>query len=109
MVVVSDFRDQRGWERPLGSLRVRHAVLGIEIVDPREAELPSVGHLPLVDPETGARIEVDTLNRRVRNRFAELERERRELLARELRRLRIDHVTLSTDEDWLPALGRHLR
>jgi uncharacterized protein (DUF58 family) len=109
VVVVSDFRDQRGWERPLGSLRVRHAVLGIEIVDPREAELPAVGHLALVDPETGARVEVDTSNRRVRNRFAELERQRRELLARELRRLRIDHVTLSTAEDWLPALGRHLR
>ena len=28
------------WERPLGSLRVRHSVLAIEIVDPREAELP---------------------------------------------------------------------
>jgi uncharacterized protein (DUF58 family) len=109
VVVVSDFRDQRGWERPLGSLRVRHAVLGIEIVDPREAELPSVGHLALVDPETGARVNVDTSNRRVRRRFAELERERREVLARELRRLRIDHVTLSTDEEWLPALGRHLR
>ena len=109
VVVISDFRDQRGWERPLGSLRVRHAVLGIEIVDPREAELPSVGHLALVDPETGARVEVDTSNCRVRGRFAELERERREVLARELRRLRIDHVTLSTNEDWLPALGRHLR
>jgi uncharacterized protein (DUF58 family) len=109
VVVISDFRDQRGWERPLGSLRVRHAVLGIEIVDPREAELPAVGHLALVDPETRARVEIDTSNRRVRRRFAELERERRELLARELRRLRIDPITLSTDEDWLPALGRHLR
>jgi uncharacterized protein (DUF58 family) len=109
VVVISDFRDQRGWERPLGSLRVRHGVLAVEIVDPREAELPSVGHLALVDPETGARVQVDTSNRRVRQRFAELERERREVLTRELRRLRIDHVTLSTDEDWLPALGRHLR
>ena len=45
----------------------------------------------------------------MRERFAELERERREALARELRRLRVDHVTLSTDEDWLLALGRHLR
>jgi uncharacterized protein (DUF58 family) len=109
VVVISDFRDQHAWERPLGSLRVRHAVLAIEIVDPREAELPSVGHLALVDPETGARVDVDTSNRRVRRRFAELEHQRREVLARELRRLRTDHVTLSTDEDWLPALGRHLR
>jgi uncharacterized protein (DUF58 family) len=109
VVVISDFRDQAGWERPLGSLRVRHSVLAVEVVDPREAELPAVGHLALVDPESGARIQVDTSRRRVRQRFAELERERREGVARELRRLRIDQVTLSTDQDWLLALGRHLR
>jgi uncharacterized protein (DUF58 family) len=109
VAVVSDFRDQRGWERPLGSLRVRHSVLAVEIVDPREVELPAVGRLALVDPETGARIEVDTSSRRLRRRFAELERQRRDTVASELRRLRIDHVTLSTDDDWLLALGRHLR
>jgi uncharacterized protein (DUF58 family) len=108
-VLISDFRDQRDWQRPLGALRTRHSVLAAEIVDPREAELPAVGHLALVDPETGARIEVDTSRRRVRERFAELERGRREELRTELRRLRVDHVTLSTDQDWLLALGRHLR
>jgi uncharacterized protein (DUF58 family) len=109
VVVISDFRDQRAWERPLGSLRVRHSVVAIEITDPHELELPAVGHLALVDPETGARIEVDTSNRRLRRRFADLERERRAGVARELRALRIDHVTLSTDRDWLLMLGRHLR
>jgi uncharacterized protein (DUF58 family) len=109
VVVISDFREQHGWERPLGSLRVRHSVLAVEISDPRESELPSVGHLSLVDPETGKRVDVDTSRGRVRRRFAELERERREAVARELRRLRIDHVALSTEEEWLLALGRHLR
>lgn len=109
VVVISDFRDQRGWQRGMGALRIRHSVLAAEIADPRESEVPAVGHLALVDPETGARIDVDTSNRRVRERFAALERERRESLTRELRRLRVDHVTLSTDQDWLLALGRHLR
>ena len=109
VVVISDFREQHGWERPLGSVRVRHSVLAVEIVDPREAELPAVGRLALVDPETGARVEVDTSRSRVRRRFAELERERRGVVARELRRLRIEHAELSTDEDWLPALGRRLK
>jgi uncharacterized protein (DUF58 family) len=109
VAVISDFRDQHGWQRSMGALRVRHSVLAAEIVDPREAEVPAVGHLALIDPETGARIDVDTSNRRVRERFAELERERRETLTRELRRLRVDHVTLSTEQDWLLALGRHLR
>jgi uncharacterized protein (DUF58 family) len=109
VVVISDFRDQQGWQRAMGALRIRHSVLAAEIVDPREAEIPAVGHLALIDPETGARIDVDTSNRRVRERFAALERERRETLALELRRLRVDHVTLSTDQDWLVALGRRLR
>ena len=109
IVVLSDFREQQSWERPLGSLRTRHSVLGVEIVDPREAELPAIGHLALIDPETGTRMEVDTSSRRLRRRFAELERKRRETVARELRRLRVSHVSLSTDEEWLLALGRHLR
>ena len=109
VVVISDFRDQRAWERPMGALRIRHSVLAAEIVDPREAEVPAVGHLALVDPETGTRVEVDTSRPRVRERFAELERARRETLARELRRLRIEHLTLATDQDWLLTLGRHLR
>ena len=109
VVVISDFRDQHGWPGSMGPLRMRHSVLAAEIVDPREAEVPAVGHLALVDPETGARIDVDTSNRRLRERFAQLERDRRDTLARELRRLRVDHVALATDQDWLLALGRHLR
>jgi len=109
VVLISDFRDQHHWERPLGSLRMRHSVIAVEISDPREQELPSVGHLAMIDPESGERIEIDTSSERVRRRFAELERERRAAVARELRRLRVDHVSLSTAEDWLLALGRQVR
>jgi uncharacterized protein (DUF58 family) len=109
VAVVSDFRDHRGWARPLGALRMRHSVLAIEIGDPREAAVPAVGSLTLVDPETGRLVEVDTSRRRVRERFAALERERREEIERELRRLRVDHIALSTDDDWLVELGRRLR
>jgi uncharacterized protein (DUF58 family) len=109
VTVISDFRDQRGWERPLGSLRLHHSVLAVEVSDPREAELPNVGHLALVDPETGRTVEVNTSQKRVRERFAARERERRELVARELRRLRVHHVSLSTDQDWLVELGGRLQ
>lgn len=109
VVVISDFRDQDGWTRPLGALRARHSVLAIEVGDPREAAVPAVGRLSLVDPETGARVEVDTSRRRVRERFAQLEAERRATVARELRRLEVEQVSLSTGEDWLQTLGRRLR
>jgi len=109
VAILSDFRDQAGWERPLGALRAHHSVLAIEIGDPREADVPAVGRLALIDPETGRRAEVDTSSPQLRERFAALERERRAGVARELRRLHVDHVTLSTEDDWLVALGRRLR
>jgi uncharacterized protein (DUF58 family) len=109
VAVISDFRDQQGWTRPLGALAARHSVLAAEISDPRERELPAVGRLALVDPETGECIEVDTSRARVRERFAELERQRSEEIARELKRLHVEHIPLSTDRDWLLDLGRTLR
>ncbi len=109
VVVISDFRDQRRWERPLGALRSRHAVVAIEVSDPRERELPAVGPVALVDPETGALVHVNTSNRRIRERFAALERSRAAGVAAELRRLRVEHVELSTEQDWLLELGRRLR
>ncbi len=108
VAVISDFRDQEEWTRPLGALRTRHSVLAIEVRDPREGHLPAVGHLSLVDPETGEHIEVDTSRRSVRERFEQIEQEEREAVARELRRLRVNHVVLSTEGDWLRELGRRL-
>jgi uncharacterized protein (DUF58 family) len=109
VVLISDFRDQEDWTRPLGALRARHSVLAVEVRDPREERLPAVGRLAVVDPESGAHVEVDTSNRAIRSHFAAIERTGRERVARDLRRLRVDHSVLSTDGDWLRELGRRLR
>jgi hypothetical protein len=45
----------------------------------------------------------------VREKFAAIEAEGRAAVARELRRLRVEHVVLSTEGDWLRDLGRRLR
>lgn len=108
VVVISDFRGQEGWIRPLGALAAHHSVMAIEVRDPRETRLPDVGHLALVDPETGQLVQIDTSRRRVRERFAAIEAEGRARVAGELRRLAVDHVVLSTGGDWLRDLGRRL-
>jgi uncharacterized protein (DUF58 family) len=108
VVVISDFRDQEEWTRPLGALRARHSVLAVEVRDPRETMLPAVGRLAVVDPETGHHLEVDTSRRAIRDRFFAIEAEGRAHVARELRRLRVEHVVLSTAGDWLRQLGRRL-
>ena len=107
IVVVSDFREE-GWRAPLASLSARHSVVAVEVRDPREAALPRAGHLALVDPETGALVEVDSSLARVRERYAALEAERREAVATGLRAARADHIVLDTSHDWLRELGRGL-
>ena len=111
LVVVSDFRGPRDWRAPLLRLAGRHDVLAIEVRDPREQELPDVGELSLVDPETGRHLRVDTASRRLRERFAAAAAAERDELARALRSVDVDHVVLSTAGDWLRPLAAfvHLR
>ncbi|HVF77082.1 MAG TPA: DUF58 domain-containing protein [Solirubrobacteraceae bacterium] len=109
VVVVSDFRGDLTWRKPLRSLGARHRVLAVEIRDPREERLEPAGRLALVDPETGRLIEVDTSRRGLRERFEAAAAEEREQVAAELRAARAHHVVLSTSGDWLRALGRALK
>ena len=108
VVIVSDFRDEDHWVAPLGALRARHAVVAVEVRDPREGEIPAAGRLALVDPESGRRVEVDSSSSRVRSAFSRIEGERRARVASELRRLQVEHAVLSTERDWLADLGRAL-
>ena len=108
IVVVSDFRGRRDWVKPLRSLAGRHGVLALEIVDPREQELPDVGELVLADPETGRQLRVDTSSATLRERFASEAAAERADLAHELRRSGADHAVLSTSGDWLAILARFL-
>ena len=50
--VISDFIAQ-GYETALRRLARRHDVMAISVADPRERDVPAVGQLLLVDPETG--------------------------------------------------------
>ena len=108
VVIASDFRGERDWRRPAAVLGARHQVLAIEIGDPREQELPAAGRLALVDPETGALLEVDTTRPALRRRFSEAARAERAEVAAMLRAARAQHVVLSTRGPWLRALGKAL-
>ncbi|MEV4343110.1 DUF58 domain-containing protein, partial [Actinoplanes sp. NPDC049596] len=115
-VVISDFMAPvDGWSRPVRKLAVRHDVLAIEVVDPRELELPDVGVLTLADPETGELHEVQTADPKLRARYAEAAAEQRGDIARALRAAGAAHLRLRTDTDWLldvvrfVAAQRHAR
>ena len=90
------------WERPLRGLAGRHELLAIEVVDPRELELPDVGLLTVVDPETGQTLEVpDRRRASSARRFAAGAAAQRAEIAAALRRAGAGHLQLRTDRDWL--------
>ncbi|WP_320069660.1 DUF58 domain-containing protein [Micromonospora sp. RTGN7] len=106
-VVISDFlAPPQQWARPMRKLRVRHDLLAIEVVDPRELELPDVGVLPVVDPETGELHEVQTADPRLRRRYAEAATAQRAEISAQLRAAGAAHLRLRTDTDWLLDMVR---
>jgi uncharacterized protein (DUF58 family) len=106
IVVISDFLTSADWQPALRALAVRHDVLAVEVLDPREMELPPVGLVTLVDTETGRRVEVQTASEKVRTRFAEAAARQRAAIARDIRAAGAEHVVLRTDRDWLLDLAR---
>ena len=104
-IVRSDAPGEPAWERPLRKLSVRHDVLAIEIVDPRELSLPAVGVLTVVDPESGAVHEVST-DAKVRTAYAAAAAAQRDAIAGALRRAGASHLRLATDSDWLLDIVR---
>jgi uncharacterized protein (DUF58 family) len=106
VVVISDLLDGSDWPRQLRALGMRHDVVVVDVRDPRESELPSVGLLTVVDPETGGRVEVQTSNPKLRRRFAEAAAAQQQGKVRSIRSAGAAHLVLSTDRDWLRDVVR---
>lgn len=104
-VVISDFLGEPTWERPLRALSARHELLAVEVLDPRELELPEVGTVVLADPETGRQREVVTTPLLCRE-FAAAAAAHRERVASTLRRAGAAQLTLRTDSDWVADIVR---
>ncbi|WP_084793775.1 DUF58 domain-containing protein [Actinokineospora bangkokensis] len=99
-VVISDFLGGTDWQRPLRALSVRHELVAVEVVDPRDVELPAVGTVVLADPETGRQREVHA-SALLRKEFAAAAAEHREEVAAGIRRAGAAHLVLRTDSDWI--------
>lgn len=99
--VISDFIDNSDWQSEMRRLAIGNDLMAVEVLDPRELELPNVGTLTVVDPETGAYRDIQTQSRKVRERYAAAALEQRAEIAQALRESQVSHLQLSTDRDWL--------
>jgi uncharacterized protein (DUF58 family) len=103
VAVISDL-EARDYERSARALAARHDVIALQISDPRERALPNIGLVAVEDAETGEVIQIDTARRRVRERFAQLARERAARTRKALRASGIDLVEIDTSQPYVAPL-----
>ena len=106
--VVSDFFDD-DYLRSLQMASRRHDVIAVLITDPREMELPDVGLMNLLDPETGAEIQCDTASSEFRRAYRQQSEARITDLEQSFRKAKIDFVQISTDSSIVDPLKDFFR
>ncbi|HEV7908695.1 MAG TPA: DUF58 domain-containing protein [Pseudonocardiaceae bacterium] len=105
VVVISDFLGDTDWQRPLRGLASRHDLVAVEVIDPRDIDLPEIGTVVLSDPESGRQREVNA-SPLLRREFAAAAAEHRAEVAAGLRRAGAGHLVLRTDSDWIADVVR---
>jgi len=106
--LISDFI-AGDYERPLKVAARRHDLIPLSVVDPREEEMSDVGIALMEDLETGAELEVDTSDPRVRRAFAHAVARQRAEREQLFQRLRMDEVTVRTDSDYVRPIAELFR
>ncbi|MCL2534646.1 MAG: DUF58 domain-containing protein [Nocardiaceae bacterium] len=104
-VVVSDFLGPIDWEHSLRALSGRHDLLAVEVLDPRDLELPDAGDVVLFDPESGRTREFSTTPK-LRADFARAAAAHRADVEATLRRCGAPRLSLRTDRDWIADVVR---
>lgn len=102
--VISDFIDSPDYYKALTIANNKHDVTAIQVYDKRDAQLPDVGLMRVVDLETGADRWVNTSSAKVRQTFNKWWYERQQTMIERFNRSRVEHASITTDEDFVKAL-----
>ncbi len=101
--LISDFQDA-GYEHALRRARRRHDVVAINLVDPRERELPRLGFIALQDAETGEEVLVDSQAGELRDFFAAQQQEAEARRHSMFERLGVDEIQVDTAQSYVEPL-----
>ena len=101
--LLSDFLDEN-YEQALRITGRKHDLIGINLLDPLEEELPSMGVLPIRDPETGATQWVDLTRKKTREKFKAWMEGKSAYCRRSLQAARAGRIDIRLGDPYAPAL-----
>ena len=106
--VISDFLDDGYW----ASLKVvnrKHDLIGIQLYDPAEIELPDMGLAKVEDPETGEAFWIDTSSLDDRNRLKKELVSQHSKFKKDARKIGFDLIPIATNQDFVDPLMSFFR
>jgi len=101
--ILSDFSDA-GYEQSLKVASKRHDIIGIQVYDKRDIELPAIGLIEVQDPETGRTILLNTKNDLTRAEYNRQFKKIQEDAKQSFKLAGADLIQLATGDDYVKAL-----
>lgn len=102
--LISDFIDGHDYYKSMSIASRKHDLTAIQVYDKREANLPNVGLMKVLDSETGKQRWINTSSSKVRNVYKKWWYERQQAMNETLQRCRVDVASVATDEDYAKSL-----
>jgi uncharacterized protein (DUF58 family) len=101
--LISDFMDT-GFEKALQIANHKHDLIAVRVTDLREKEIPNVGLLRAVDPETGKMRWIDTGSKNTRKKYASWSANKTRQLDALFSRYGVDVAKVYTGQDYVKPL-----
>lgn len=98
IIVISDFIDE-GYERPFKALADKHDLVAVQVTDPRESALPSLGIIPVYDKEQGKTTWVNTAFGSFSKKISDTFTHERDHLKNICKKNQINYLGVSTKDD----------
>jgi uncharacterized protein (DUF58 family) len=103
--LISDFvAEPESYRTAMAVTNRRHDLIAVDLHDPLERTIGSIGLLALEDPETGDVLWVDTANKTWRKAFAQRMDSVQAATLRSFRQAGVDRIEVATDKDYVAPL-----
>ncbi len=102
--VLSDFFDDKDFEKAVRIANNKHDLIALQIADRREEKLPQMGLVKFEDPETGEEMWVDTSDNSVRAKYEEYYKNHEKKIKEIFARANVDTTKLYTGKDYVIPL-----
>ena len=106
--LISDFLDLH-YEQTLQVANQKHDLIGIQIYDPREIDLPDVGLVKIHDSETDDTFWLDTTSSSARNEYRNHMTERMETFLKNCQKMKFDLIPVAVGSDYVEPLMKYFR